>query len=110
MQNTRLSTLADTLATQLRSQLRNPWRRLATLGISLLFGIYLGTVISSAAGQLAEIDPIACGVVAITVELMSWLFYSGKFNLRNSLLGEALNALKFGVIYSLFLIGFMLGS
>jgi hypothetical protein len=110
MQNTRLTTLVNTLSAQLQEQLRNPWRRLATLGISLLFGIYLGTALSSVAGQLAQLDILACGAVAIAVELISWLFYSSRFNLRKSLLGEALNALKFGVIYGLFLIAFLLGS
>jgi Protein of unknown function (DUF565) len=110
MQNTRLTTLVNTLSVQLQEQLRNPWRRLATLGISLLFGIYLGTAFSSVAGQLAQLDILACGAVAIAVELISWLFYSSRFNLRKSLLGEALNALKFGVIYGLFLIAFLLGS
>jgi Protein of unknown function (DUF565) len=110
MQNTRLTTLVNTVTGQVQEQLRNPWRRLATLGICLLFGIYLGTALASVAGQLAQLDILACGAVAITVEIISWLFYSNRFNLRKSLLGEALNALKFGVIYGLFLIAFLLGS
>jgi hypothetical protein len=110
MQNTRLTTFVNTVTGQLRQELRNPWRRLATLGISLLFGIYLGSALSSVAGQLAQLDILACGLIAIAVEVISWLFYSSRFNLRKTLLGEALNALKFGVIYGLFLIAFMLGS
>lgn len=110
MQNTRLTTLVNTLGLQLKREMRNPWRRLATLAIALLFGVYLGAAIASTAGQLAEIDIVAAGLVAIAVEVISWLFYRSKLGLSASLWGEALNALKFGIIYGLFLIAFMLGS
>jgi hypothetical protein len=110
MQNTRLTTLVNTVTGQLQQQLQNPWRRLATLGISLLFGIYLGTALSSVAGQLAQLDIFAAGAVALAAELISWWFYRSRFNLSRSLLGEALNAMKFGVVYGLFLIAFLLGS
>uniref|UniRef100_B8HYI1 DUF565 domain-containing protein n=1 Tax=Cyanothece sp. (strain PCC 7425 / ATCC 29141) TaxID=395961 RepID=B8HYI1_CYAP4 len=110
MQNTRLSTLLDRLGTQFRQQLRNPWRRLSVLVMSLLFGVYLGTALASTAGQLGEIDIVASALVALVAEVISWLFYSDRWNFKATLFGEILNAVKFGVLYGLFLIAFLLGS
>ena len=109
MQNTRLSTLVDTVGSQLRRELRNPWRRLSLIVMSLLFGVYLGAALASTAGQVGHIDIIASALVALAAEVMSWLFYSRR-NIRVTLWGEALNAVKFGLLYGLFLIAFLLGS
>jgi hypothetical protein len=46
----------------------------------------------------------------LATEVISWLFHRNRWNIRQSLLGEALNAMKLGLIYGLFLIAFMLGS
>jgi uncharacterized membrane protein YoaK (UPF0700 family) len=110
MQNTRLSTTVDAVGEQLRRQFRNPWRRLAVMAISLLFGIYLGAVIASTAGQWAEVDAVIAAFAVAVTEAVSWLFYSRRWNFRATLLGEATNALKIGVIYGLFLLSFFLGS
>lgn len=110
MQNTRLSTLVDTVGEQLRKEFRNPWRRLSLIVMSLLFGIYLGTALASTAGQVGYVDIVASGLVALVAEVISWLFYSGRWNIKGSLWGEALNAVKFGLLYGLFLIAFLLGS
>jgi CHASE2 domain-containing sensor protein len=110
MQNTRLNNLADTLINQLRQVFRNPWRRLALVVISLLFGIYLGSAIAAVSGQLGYWDITVAAIVALFTEAVSWIFYSGRWNFKRSILGEALNALKIGVIYGLFIIAFILGS
>ncbi|WP_448525973.1 DUF565 domain-containing protein [Parathermosynechococcus lividus] len=110
MQQTRLNTLLDRLGTQIQDQLKNPWRRLATLVIAILFGMFLGLAISSTAGQVGYLDIVASALVAIAAEVISALFYSDRWKLRQTLFGEVLNALKFGVLYGLFLVAFLLGS
>lgn len=109
MQNTRLNGILGALGQQVQNQLQNPWRRLATLAIALLFGIFLGIAISATAGAKSYLDVTVAGIVVLLTEVTSWLFYSRK-GFQQSLWGEALNALKIGVIYGLFLIAFMLGS
>ncbi|ATS19000.1 DUF565 domain-containing protein [Synechococcus sp. PCC 6717] len=110
MQQTRLNTLLDRLGTQIQDQLKNPWRRLATLVIAILFGVFLGLAISSTAGQVGYLDIVASALVAIAAEVISALFYSDRWKLRQTLFGEVLNAFKFGVLYGLFLVAFLLGS
>jgi hypothetical protein len=110
MQNTRLNTLVSTIGQQIRQELRNPWRRIAVLVIALLFGIYVGISFAAIAGQLAYIDIIGAGLVLLSTELVSWIFYRNWGNAHKALWGEALNAFKLGLIYGLFLIAFMLGS
>ncbi|NCJ05116.1 DUF565 domain-containing protein [Synechococcales cyanobacterium C] len=110
MQNTRLNTLLTGLSNQLNQQLRNPWRRLSVVAISLLFGVYLGVAFSAISGQLAYLDISMSFISLLFTELISWLFYSDRWRLKRSIWGEALNALKIGLIYGLFLLGFMLGS
>lgn len=110
MQNTRLNNLLDAVATQLRQWLFNPWRRLSVIIISLLFGNFLGTAISTTAGQAADWDIIAAGILVILTEISSRVFYSRSWRERRSLWVESLNSLKIGLIYSLFLEAFKLGS
>lgn len=110
MQDTRLNTFVNRLGEQLQQQLQNPWRRLGLIVIALLFGIFLGTALASTAGQVGYIDIAASAIVAIASEIISAIFYSDRWKLRKTLLGELLNALKFGVLYGLFLIAFLLGS
>jgi Protein of unknown function (DUF565) len=110
MQNTRLNGIVTILGEQLQRQLQNPWRRLATLAIALLFGVLLGIGISATAGQIAYLDVVAAGLVVLLTEVISWLFYGDRWKAKHKLWGEALNALKLGIIYGLFLIAFMLGS
>ncbi len=110
MQNTRLTTLITRTGESIQQELKNPWRRLAVMMIALLFGIYLGTALASTAGQVGYIDIVASAIVAIASEVLSAVFYSNRWNLRKTLLGETLNALKVGVLYGLFLIAFLLGS
>ncbi|MDR5639260.1 MULTISPECIES: DUF565 domain-containing protein [unclassified Thermosynechococcus] len=110
MQQTRLNTLLDRLGAGIQEQLKNPWRRLATLSIAFLFGVFLGLAISSSAGQLGYLDIVASSIVAIIAEVISAMFYSDRWKLRQTLFGEILNALKFGLLYGLFLVAFLLGS
>ncbi|MER3433711.1 MAG: hypothetical protein C4288_09810 [Leptolyngbya sp. ERB_1_1] len=110
MQNTRLSTIVNTTTAQLTQVFRNPWRRTSLLIIALLLGFFLGSAISTSAGQKAELDIVEAFLLLLVTEAVSRITYGGNDRLRRSLLVEVLNALKLGLIYSLFLEAFKLGS
>ncbi|ABA20656.1 Protein of unknown function DUF565 [Trichormus variabilis ATCC 29413] len=110
MQNTRLNNLFDTIARQLGQWFLNPWRRLSLLLISFLFGIFLGTAISTTAGQRSELDIVIAAFLVFLTEVTSRIFYMQGFFARRSLLVESLNLLKVGFTYSLFIEAFKLGS
>ena len=110
MQNTRLNNLVNAIAGQLRAWFFNPWRRLSLLAISLLFGFFLGSAVSTIAGQSANWDIITAGIIAALTEVVDRIYYSRIWQARRSLWVEALNTLKIGLIYSLFLEAFKLGS
>ncbi|MBD2664628.1 hypothetical protein B6N60_01976 [Richelia sinica FACHB-800] len=110
MQNTRLNNLLDTAARSLSQWFVNPWRRFSLLLISFLFGFFLGSAVSTTAGQKAELDIFAAAFLVLLTEITSRLFYSRSFFAKQALWVEALNYLKVGFIYSLFLEAFKLGS
>ncbi|MBR8833561.1 MAG: DUF565 domain-containing protein [Stigonema ocellatum SAG 48.90 = DSM 106950] len=110
MQNTRLNNLLDATARRLGQWLFNPWRRLSLLVISLLFGFFLGSAISTTAGQTAEWDVVVAGILVLLTEIASRIFYGRSFSARRSLWLDTLNSLKIGLVYSLFLEAFKLGS
>ncbi len=109
MQNTRLNNLFAAASGQLGRWLFNPWRRLAMLTISLLFGFFLGTAVSTTAGQSADWDIIAAGILVALSEIVDRIYYRRRQGAR-SFWVESLNALKIGLTYSLFIEAFKLGS
>ncbi len=110
MQNTRINRLIDVLAERFGRWLSNPWRRISLLVISLLFGTFLGTAISTIAGQSANWDIIVAGLLVLLTELVNRLVYGGPQATTRSLSVEMLNALKIGLTYNLFVEAFKLGS
>lgn len=110
MQNTRLNRLVDVTVDRLSGWLRNPWRRISVIMISLLFGNYLGPAISLVAGQRGQLDVVIAGFLVALTELVSAVAYRRNPNKARSLLLDCLNAIKIGVIYSLFVDAFKLGS
>ena len=110
MQNTRLNNLVDGVLGQLGRWLRNPWRRLSLLVISVLFGIFLGTAIPTTTGQAATWDIVAAAVLMAFTEAVSRIVYSNRQGATQSLLLEALNAVKLGLIYGMFIEAFKIGS
>lgn len=110
MQNTRLNGLLNAIASPLSLWLFNPWRRLSLVVISLLFGFFLGSAISTIAGQAADWDVIGAGVIVALCEIVDRIYYTGNQATRRSFWVELLNALKIGMTYSLFLEAFKLGS
>lgn len=110
MQNTRLNNLFEAIAGKLAQWFLNPWRRMSLLVISFLFGFFLGTAISTTAGQRAELDIVVAGVLVLLTEVTSRVFYSQGFLIKRSLWVEAINLLKVGFTYSLFIEALKLGS
>jgi Protein of unknown function (DUF565) len=110
MQNTRLNNLLDTIASRFSQWFLNPWRRLSLLVISFFFGTFLGTAISTTAGQKAELDIVVAAFLVFLTEITSRIFYNRSFFSKRSLWVESLNILKIGFIYSLFIEAFKLGS
>ncbi|MBD2776559.1 DUF565 domain-containing protein [Iningainema tapete] len=110
MQNTRLNNLLDTIARRLSQWFFNPWRRISLLVISLLFGFFLGSAVSTTAGQTAEWDIVIAFFILIATEFTNRIFYARNSTSRRSLWVESLNTLKIGLIYSLFLEALKLGS
>ena len=110
MQNTRINRLIDVLGEQFGRWLSNPWRRISLLVISLLFGTFFGTAISTIAGQSANWDIIVAGLLVLLTELLNRLVYGGPQVVARSLWVEMLNALKIGLTYNLFVEAFKLGS
>ncbi len=110
MQNTRLNGLVAAISGQLGRWFFNPWRRLSLLIISLLFGFFLGTAVATTAGQSADWDVTGAAILVALCEVADWVYYRRARLIERSLWLEALNALKIGVTYSLFLEAFKLGS
>lgn len=118
MQNTRLNNLVNVVLTQFRQWFSNPWRHLSLIVISLLFGVFLGSAIPTTAGQAANWDVIAAGVLLLFTEAVSRIVYGGNRQRRQSpdgvprrsLLAQVINALKIGLTYSLFVEAFKIGS
>jgi hypothetical protein len=115
MQNTRLSTLIEQFSGRFTIFLRNPWRRLSLIIISLLAGNFLATILSTVAGQNADLDVLASLLLVAFAEVVSWLVYRSDrrripaINQRVLLL-EILNGTKLGLMYGLFVEAFKLGS
>lgn len=110
MQNTRISTLFDNIASGLDRFFRNPWRRFSLLLISLLLGNFLGTAISTISGQRADLDIVTSALLVAATEVINRLAYSTPSATARSLPVQTLNATKLGLIYSLFVEAFKLGS
>jgi Protein of unknown function (DUF565) len=109
MQNTRLNNLVGTITLRLGQWLSNPWRRVSVLLISFLLGFFLGTAVSTTAGQQADLDIYVAATVVLVVEVVNWLFYRRRGGAASFWI-EALNILKVGLTYSLFIEAFKLGS
>jgi Protein of unknown function (DUF565) len=110
MQNTRINGLLGAIAAVTQRWFFNPWRRLSLLAISLLFGFFLGSAFSTIAGQAADWDIIGAAVLVAISEVIDRLYYNRIWQAGRGLWLEALNALKIGLTYSLFLEAFKLGS
>ncbi len=113
MQNTRLNLLLSNLSGQFRQFFINPWRKITSLLISLLLGIFMGITIVTSAGQEGRLDIVVAALLLILTEVISWLVYrqtSGQNRENRSGLIEVVNTFKIGLVYSLYIQAFILGS
>ncbi|MGD1851665.1 MAG: DUF565 domain-containing protein [Cyanophyceae cyanobacterium] len=128
MQDTRLNNLIAASARQLNGWLENPWRRTSIQGFALLLGFFLAGAAVTTAGQAAVWDMSVTAVLIALCELVSWVHYrregqrSPQLPITRPSLDPApptptrrpwitaLNLLKVGLMYGLFLEGFKLGS
>lgn len=116
MQRTRLNSLVDVAGTRIELLFSNPWRRIALLLISVLFGFFMGSAIATTAGQDASWDVIGAALILFFTELLSNFVYSRPrpnrtaTNRKRFLVIDVVNLFKIGLIYSLFLEAFKLGS
>ena len=122
MQRTRLNTLVEITGDRLELLFNNPWRKIALSLISILMGFFMGSAIVTTAGQDAVWDVPAAAIVLTFTELISRFVYGRRRRLTdvvpkrsprtrgNSLYVDVLNLFKVGLIYSLFLEAFKLGS
>ena len=115
MQRTRLNSIVTVTGDRLELLFSNPWRRISLSIISILLGFFMGSAIITTAGQDAVWDIPAAAILFSFTELISMFVYrrrATKSNLpqRRSLYVDTLNLFKIGLIYSLFLEAFKLGS
>lgn len=113
MQNTRLTVVLDVFVDRLTGWARNPWRRLSLIGISLLLGNFLATVVSTVAGQRANLDIIVALILVLITEIISWLRYVWVARFPSEVrsnIGDLLNGLKLGFVYGLCVEALKLGS
>lgn len=117
MQRTRLNSLIDIAGDRLELLFSNPWRRISLNLISILTGFFMGSAVATTAGQDAVWDIPAAAVVFTFTELISRFVYGRRSRQpvntpprRRALYIDVLNLFKVGLIYSLFLEAFKLGS
>ena len=102
--------MIDLAGEQLNRGLQNPWRRLSLSIISLLFGFFLATAVSSASGQDSEQDVVVAAIMVLLTEIANRVIYGGNRQLKGLLWAEMLNGLKIGLTYGLFVEAFKLNS
>lgn len=117
MQRTRLNSLIDITGARLELLFSNPWRRISLNLIAILTGFFMGSALVTTAGQDAVWDVPAAAVVLTFTELTSRFVYNRRSRKptdalasRRALYIDVLNLFKVGLIYSLFLEAFKLGS
>jgi uncharacterized membrane protein YoaK (UPF0700 family) len=108
MQQTRLNSLFTTAGSRLTAFFGNPWRRISLILISLLLGVFMGAAISTTAGQTAIWDVTGSALLVFWVEWMSRIAYRRQE--KKSFWIDVANMFKVGIIYSLFLEAFKVGS
>ncbi|MEM1170203.1 MAG: DUF565 domain-containing protein [Cyanobacteria bacterium P01_H01_bin.35] len=110
MQSTRINRLLNVIFERFKQWLLNPWRRISLLIISLLFGNFAATAVSTIAGQEGYLDVLYALICLLITEILNWLVYGSKGKIARSLGIDILNGFKIGFTYGLFLEAFKLGS
>ena len=103
-QSTRLHQRFGQVPADLETWASNPWRRLSLYIIVLLSGFLLGSAITSVAGVLGQLDPVAALLVLIGTELT----IRARSDRWSSLIRQLLSLGRIGLLYGLFVEGFKL--
>ena len=106
LQSTRLQTNVGAALQRLDRWARNPWRRLSLLALAGLIGFLIGSAITSVAGVLGQMDPIAALLVVLGTEFTIRRRRSSEPSLK--LPQQLLDLGRIGFLYGLFLEGFKL--
>ena len=106
LQSTRLQNNVGQAIQRLDQWALNPWRRLSLLALSGLIGFLIGSAITSVAGVLGQMDPVAALLVVLGAELTIRRRRSSEPSLK--LLQQLLDFGRIGFLYGLFLEGFKL--
>ena len=106
LQSTRLQTNVGAALQRLDHWARNPWRRLSLLALAGLIGFLIGSAITSVAGVLGQMDPVAALLVVLGTEFTIRRRRSSKPSLK--LPQQLLDLGRIGFLYGLFLEGFKL--
>ena len=106
LQSTRLQTNVGAALQRLDRWARNPWRRFSLLALTGLLGFFIGSAITSVAGVLGQMDPVAALVVVLGTELTIRRRRSSEPSLK--LPQQLLDLGRIGFLYGLFLEGFKL--
>ena len=106
LQSTRLQTNIGAALQRLDRWARNPWRRFSLLALAGLIGFLIGSAITSVAGVLGQMDPVAALVVVLGTELTIRRRRSSEPSMK--LPQQLLDLGRIGFLYGLFLEGFKL--
>ena len=106
LQSTRLQNNVGQAIQRLDQWALNPWRRLSLLALAGLIGFLIGSAITSVAGVLGQMDPVAALLVVLGAELTIRRRRSSEPSLK--LLQQLLDLGRIGFLYGLFLEGFKL--
>ena len=106
LQSTRLQAHVGEAFQRLDRWARNPWRRFSLLALAGLIGFLIGSAITSVAGVLGQMDPVAALVVVLGTELTIRRRRSSEPSLK--LPQQLLDLGRIGFLYGLFLEGFKL--
>ena len=106
LQSTRLQTNVGAALQRLDHWARNPWRRLSLLALAGLIGFLIGSAITSVAGALGQMDPVAALLVVLGTEFTIRRRRSSEPSLK--LPQQLLDLGRIGFLYGLFLEGFKL--
>ena len=106
LQSTRLQINVGAAIQRLDLWARNPWRRLSLLALAGLTGFLFGSAITSVAGVLGQMDPVAALVVVLGAELTIRRRRGAEPSLK--LPQQLLDLARIGFLYGLFLEGFKL--
>jgi hypothetical protein len=106
LQSTRLQNNVGQAIQRLDQWALNPWRRLSLLALAGLIGFLIGSAITSVAGVLGQMDPVAALLVVLGAELTIRRRRSSEPSLK--LPQQLLDLGRIGFLYGLFLEGFKL--